>query len=108
MQILGHFPYTNVLFTHLLFIVRTLFIHILLRARDTKRPTKFQTNEEKKFECGRNENKKNRLPFVQQVVFQSLFHLEDEVPKVVHRHDSDVHLSVVPYLQYNNNNRNDK
>lgn len=50
-----------------------------------------------------NENKKNRLPFVQQVVFQSLFHLEDGVPKVVHRHDSDVHLSVVPYLQCNNN-----
>lgn len=50
-----------------------------------------------------NENKKNRLPFVQQVVFRSLFHLEDEVPKVVHRHDSDVHSSVVPYLQCNNN-----
>lgn len=47
-------------------------------------------------------NQKKSLPFVQQVVFQSLFHLEDEVPKVVHRHDSDVHLSVVPYLQCNN------
>lgn len=43
------------------------------------------------------------LPFVQQVVFRSLFHLEDEVPKVVHQHDSDVHSSVVPYLQCNNN-----
>lgn len=48
--------------------------------------------------------KKERLPFVQQVVFQSLFHLEDEVPKAVHRHGSDEHSSIVPYLKNNENN----
>lgn len=46
------------------------------------------------------------LPFVQQVVFQSLFHLEDEVPKAVHRHGSDEHSSIVPYLK-NNENKSD-
>lgn len=51
----------------------------------------------------RQSKERKRLPFVQQVVFQSLFHLEDEVPKAVHRYGSDEHSSIVPYLKNNEN-----